>query len=95
MPHKPQGVILQKLTLRMEHGQLPKVTANPHQDPGDFVAEEHRIEHAKPNYIGVFLILGVLAAIGIGITTVFHNTVGRAAPVLLFLTVAKALLVIL
>lgn len=79
----------------MEHGQaLPKVTANPHHDPGDFVAEEMRIEKAKPNYIGVFVILGILTAIEIGITTLFHSTVGRV-PVLLFLTVAKAMLVIL
>lgn len=79
----------------MDHGQaLPKVTADPHRDPGDFVAEEKRIAHAKPNYIGVFLILGVLTAIELGITSLFPTSVGRV-PILLFLTVAKALLVIL
>jgi cytochrome c oxidase subunit 4 len=79
----------------MEHEQaLPQITADPHHDPGDFVAEEKRIQKAKPNYIGVFVVLGVLTAIEIAITTIFHNTAGRV-PVLLFLTVAKGLLVIL
>lgn len=79
----------------MEHGQaLPQVTANPHHDPGDFVSEEMRIEKAKPNYIGVFVILGILTALEITITTLFHSTIGRV-PVLLFLTVAKGMLVIL
>lgn len=84
----------------MEHGQaLPKVTSDPHRDPGDFVAEEQRIEKAQPNYIGVFIILAILTAIEIGITLVFPNREGTASvgrvPVLLFLTVFKALLVIL
>jgi caa(3)-type oxidase subunit IV len=85
----------------MEHGQtLPKVTADPHTDPGDFVAEEARIEKAKPNYIGVFIFLAILTAIEIGITILFQGseevgaTVGRV-PILLFLTVAKGLLVVL
>lgn len=85
----------------MEHGQaLPKVTADPHTDPGDFVAEEKRIQAAKPNYIGVFVVLAILTAIEIGITIVFPSdhgagaTVGRV-PILLFLTLAKALLVVL
>lgn len=84
----------------MEHGQsFPQSTANPHQDPGDFVAEEARLKKANPNYIGVFVVLGILTAIEIGITVLFHAengaaTVGRV-PILLFLTVAKALLVIL
>ncbi len=76
----------------MEHGHA--VSQQGHTDPGDFVAEEARIEHAKPNYIGVFLILGVLTAIEIGITTLFHDTIGRI-PILLFLTVAKGTLVVL
>lgn len=86
--------------IRMEHGQaLPKVTSNPHQDPGDFVAEENKIEQAKPNYIGVFVILAILTATEIGITLLFPNHEGTASvgrvPILLFLTVAKAVLVIL
>lgn len=75
----------------MEHGQA---TVTPHTDPGDFVAEEARIQKANPNYIGVFLILGVLTAIEIALTTMFENTIGRV-PLLLALTVAKALLVVL
>lgn len=81
----------------MEHGQaLPQVTADAHRDPGDFVAEEKRIEKAKPNYVGVFVVLGILTAIEIGITKILppDSTVGTV-PVLLTLTVAKALLVIL
>lgn len=68
--------------------------SQPHTDPGDFVAEEARIKKANPNYVGVFIFLGVLTAIEVAITTFFPNTLGRV-PVLLFLTVAKALLVIL
>lgn len=84
----------------MEHGQaLPKVTADPHHDPGDFVAEEQRIKKAQPNYIGVFLVLGVLTAIEIAISVLFPHREGVAVlgtvPILLFLTVAKAMLVIL
>lgn len=84
----------------MEHGQaLPKVTSDPHQDPGDFVAEEKRIAKAQPNYIGVFVILAILTATEIGITLLFPNHEGTASvgrvPVLLILTIAKALLVIL
>ncbi len=65
-----------------------------HTDPGDYVAEEARIKKANPNYVGVFIFLGVLTAIEVAITSFFPNTIGRV-PVLLFLTVAKALLVIL
>ncbi len=79
----------------MEHGHaLPKT------DPGDFIAEEKKIKHAKPNYIAVFVVLGILTAIEIGITQVFPlseegiASVGRV-PILLGLTIAKALLVIL
>lgn len=88
----------------MAHGNAlptPKITADPHRDPGDFVAEEARIEQAKPNYIGVFLILGVLTLIEIGITLVFRGqgegnaaTVGRV-PILVALTIAKGLLVVM
>lgn len=85
----------------MEHGQaFPQVTTDPHTDPGDFVAEEKRLQKAKPNYIGVFFLLAILTAIEIGITILFPShegvgaTIGRV-PLLLFLTVAKALLVIL
>lgn len=81
----------------MEHGQAISHSAK--TDPGDFVAEEQRIAKAKPNYIGVFLFLGVLTAIEVGITVVFPHREGVAVtgtvPILLFLTVAKALLVIL
>lgn len=75
----------------MDHEQL---TVPPHTDPGDFVAEEARINKANPNYLGVFLILAVLTAIEIALTTMFNNTIGRV-PILLALTVAKALLVVL
>src|SRR5437763_1801914 len=81
----------------MEHGQtLPKVTADAQHDPADFVAEEARIKKSQPNYIGVFVILGILTATEIGITKILppDTTVGTI-PVLLTLTVAKALLVIL
>lgn len=81
----------------MEHGQtLPQVTADAHHDPADFVAEEARIKKSQPNYIGVFVILGVLTATEIGITRIWRpdQTVGTI-PILLTLTVAKALLVIL
>ncbi|TAH53009.1 MAG: hypothetical protein EYC68_04935 [Chloroflexota bacterium] len=84
----------------MEHGQaIPQTTIEPHRDPGDFVAEEARIKKAKPNYIGVFILLAILTAIEIGIVSLFHkengnSTVGRV-PILLGLTVAKGLLVIL
>ena len=77
----------------MEHGQA--VSHSPKTDPGDFVAEEKRIEAANPNYIGVFIILGILTAIEIGITTVFPDKTVGTVPILLFLTVCKALLVIL
>ena len=75
----------------MDHGQA---TVAAHTDPGDFVAEEARIQKANPNYIGVFLVLGLLTAIEIGLTTLFHETIGRV-PILLALTVAKGLLVVL
>ncbi|GIL16147.1 MAG: hypothetical protein BroJett039_13200 [Chloroflexota bacterium] len=75
----------------MEHGH---VTTYAHTDPSDLVAEEARIKKANPNYIGVFVILGILTAIEIGLTTLFENTIGRV-PILLALTVAKALLVVL
>ncbi len=85
----------------MDHGKaLPNATADPHRDPGDFVAEEKRIKAANPNYVGVFIVLGILTLIEIGITVLFPGedgaiaTVGRV-PLLLFLTVAKALFVIL
>jgi len=81
----------------MAHGQAIEpqpATTNPHADPGDLVAEEARIIRAKPNYVGVFIFLGILTAIEIGITTMFPNTIGRV-PLLLFLTVAKGLLVVL
>lgn len=81
----------------MEHEnimQTPQVSANPHQDPGDFVAEQARIQHAKPNYVGVFLVLAVLTGIEITLVQFFPATVGRV-PVLLFLTIAKGLLVVL
>ena len=81
----------------MEHGHA--ISTQGHTDPGDFVAEEKKIEQAKPNYIGVFVILGILTAIEIGFTKLFPNAAGTASvgrvPILLFLTVAKALLVIL
>lgn len=81
----------------MEHGHA--ISNQGHSDPGDFVAEEKKIEHAKPNYIGVFIILGILTATEIGIVQLFHNATGTASigrvPILLFLTVAKGLLVIL
>lgn len=76
----------------MEHGHA--IPNQAQSDPGDLVAEEQRIEHAKPNYIGVFVILGILTAIEIGITTLFHSSIGRV-PILLFLTVAKGSLVVL
>ncbi|HZQ05835.1 MAG TPA: cytochrome C oxidase subunit IV family protein [Anaerolineae bacterium] len=76
----------------MEHG--PAATPHPTRDPGDFVAEEARIAKAQPNYIGVFIFLGILTAIEITITTLFTHTLGRI-PILLFLTVAKGLLVVL
>lgn len=80
----------------MEHEQaLPKVTSDPHRDPGDFVAEEQRIHKAQPNYIGVFVVLAILTAIEVGITTLFPNKTIGTVPVLLFLTVAKGSLVIL
>ncbi|MBI4672324.1 MAG: cytochrome C oxidase subunit IV family protein [Chloroflexi bacterium] len=75
----------------MEHGHA---VSQPHTDPGDFVAEQARIKKAKPNYVGVFIFLGILTAIEVAITTYFPNTIGRV-PVLLFLTVAKGLLVVL
>ncbi len=76
----------------MEHGHA---VSNPKTDPGDFVAEEKRIEKAQPNYIAVFVILGVLTAIEVGITTLFPDKTVGTVPILLFLTVAKGLLVIL
>ncbi|MCC7162655.1 MAG: cytochrome C oxidase subunit IV family protein [Anaerolineae bacterium] len=85
----------------MEQEQsFQRSTADPHHDPGDFVAEEKRIQQAKPNYVGVFVALAILTAIEISITLIFPSeegagaTIGRV-PLLLFLTVAKALLVIL
>lgn len=75
----------------MDHVQA---TAPSHSDPGDFAAEEARIKKANPNYLGVFLVLAVLTAIEIALTTLFENTIGRV-PILLALTVAKALLVVL
>lgn len=79
----------------MEHGHTaPQVTAGSHHDPGDFVAEEARIAKAKPNYIGVFIFLGVLTALEVAITSLLPNTIGRI-PVLLSITVAKGLLVVL
>ncbi len=75
----------------MEHGHAVNQIKT---DPGDFVAEEARIKKANPNYVGVFLVLAVLTAIEIGLSGVIQHTVGRV-PVLLALTVAKALLVVL
>jgi|GEM_PF-1142254 cytochrome c oxidase subunit 4 len=63
-------------------------------DPGDYVAEEERIKKANPNYVGVFIFLGIFTAIEIGITTLFPETIGRV-PLLLMMTVAKGLLVVL
>lgn len=81
----------------MAHGHAIEpqpVGANPQVDPGDFVAEEARIAKAKPNYIGVFIFLGVLTLVEIAIAEFLPETIGRV-PLLLFLTVAKGLLVVL
>ena len=75
----------------MEHGHAVTPIKT---DPGDFVAEEARIKKANPNYVGVFLVLGILTAIEIGLSFMFPESVGRV-PVLLALTVAKGLLVVL
>jgi cytochrome c oxidase subunit 4 len=63
-------------------------------DPGDFVAEEARVHAAHPNYVGVFVFLGILTAIEIGLVRLFPETIGRV-PILLTLTFAKGLLVVL
>lgn len=56
---------------------------------------EAELEHAAhPNYVGVFIVLGVLTAIEIGVATAFHSTIGKV-PLLLALTFGKALLVAL
>lgn len=76
----------------MEHSS--NIDLHAKHDPGDLVAEEARLKAAHPNYIGVFIILGVLTALEVTIVSVLPASVGRV-PILLTLTVAKGLLVAL
>lgn len=56
---------------------------------------EAELEHAgHPNYVGVFIVLGIFTAIEIAVATAFHATIGKV-PILLALTFGKAVLVAL